>query len=144
MSISTNITTKTVIKHNLKLNYQTRLWLDIIYMPAVELKEKIEKAMEDNPFLEYSTNDFNFSNKSSSLDIDSIIENTSQNSKESLFSHLKSQIEIIFNNKKDIELAEKICSFINNNGYLTISINDISSILNADIEKINKIISITF
>ena len=141
MALSTNTSIRTAIRNDLRLNSQTRLWLDVISMPAIELKEKIEKAMEENPFLEYDVKDFK-SSKSSSLDIDSIIENTAQNEKESLFSHLKSQLDIILDNKKDIELAEHICSFINQDGYLTNSSDEISNILNADIQKVEKIISI--
>lgn len=144
LSANTYIKTRTAIKNDLRLNYQTRVWLDVISLPAIELKEKIEKAMEENPFLEYDFND-NYSKSSSRAsenDINSIIENTVENSKESLFSHLKSQIDITFNDKKEIELAEQICSFINEDGYLTIESGEISNILNADIKQIEKIISI--
>ena len=48
-SINTSINTS--IRNELKLNSQTKLWLNIISIPAVELKEKIEKAIEENPFL---------------------------------------------------------------------------------------------
>ncbi|HJH56290.1 MAG TPA: RNA polymerase sigma-54 factor, partial [Brachyspira hyodysenteriae] len=141
-SLSANTSIRTAIKNDLRLNYQTRVWLDVIALPAIELKEKIEKAMEENPFLEYDFND-NYSKPSSAgSDINSIIENTVENNKESLFSHLKSQIDITFNDKKEIELAEQICSFINEDGYLTIESDEISNILNADIKQIEKIISI--
>ena len=56
INLSTNI--KTQLRHELRLNAQTKLWLDTISMPAIELKEKIEKEMEENPFLEY---DFKYS-----------------------------------------------------------------------------------
>ncbi|OEJ14489.1 RNA polymerase sigma-54 factor [Brachyspira hampsonii] len=144
LSANTYIKTRTAIKNDLRLNYQTRVWLDVISLPAIELKEKIEKAMEENPFLEYDFND-NYpksSSRTSENDINSIIENTIENSKESLFSHLKSQIDITFNDKKEIELAEQICSFINEDGYLTVESGEISNILNADIKQIEKIISI--
>ena len=143
-SLSANTSIRTAIKNDLRLNYQTRVWLDVIALPAIELKEKIQKAMEENPFLEYDFND-NYSNSSSSKassDINSIIENTVENNKESLFSHLKSQIDITFDDKKEIELAEQICSFINEDGYLTIESGEISNILNTDIKEIDKIISI--
>lgn len=140
VSLSTNSSIKTDIKTNLKLNYQTRIWLDVISIPAVELKEKIEKAMEENPFLEYDFNEKSY--KKLQGDVDLIIENTIENGKESLFSHLKSQISIAFNNKKEIELAEQICSFINNDGYLTIESSELSNILNTSIEEIEKIISV--
>ena len=52
-SLSANTSLRTAIKNDLRLNYQTKLWLDVISMPAIELKEKIEKTMEENPFLEY-------------------------------------------------------------------------------------------
>ena len=134
-SINTSINTS--IRNELKLNSQTKLWLNIISIPAVELKEKIEKAIEENPFLEYD-----IKSNHNNLDINSIIENTASNSKESLFEHLKSQISIVFNNKKDVELAELISTFINENGYLTISPEEISDILNISVKKANEIIKI--
>lgn len=134
-SINTSINTS--IRNELKLNSQTKLWLNIISIPAIELKEKIEKAIEENPFLEYDIKSNN-----NNLDINSIIENTASNSKESLFEHLKSQISIVFNNKKDIELAELISTFINENGYLTISSEEIADILNISVKKAYEIIKI--
>lgn len=134
-SINTSINTS--IRNELKLNSQTKLWLNIISIPAIELKEKIEKAIEENPFLEYD-----IKSNHNNLDINSIIENTASNSKESLFEHLKSQISIVFNNKKDIELAELISTFINENGYLTISPEEIADILNISVKKANEIIKI--
>ena len=133
-SINTSINTS--IRNELKLNSQTRLWLNIISIPAIELKEKIEKAVEENPFLEYDIKSFN------KTDINSIIENTASNTKESLFEHLKSQISIVFNNKKDIELAELISTFINENGYLTIFPEEIADILNINVKKACEIIKI--
>lgn len=134
-SINTSINTS--IRNELKLNSQTKLWLNIISIPAIELKEKIEKAIEENPFLEYD-----IKSNHNNLDINSIIENTASNSKESLFEHLKIQISIVFNNKKDIELAELISTFINENGYLTISPEEIADILNISVKKANEIIKI--
>lgn len=134
-SINTSINTS--IRNELKLNSQTKLWLNIISIPAIELKEKIEKAIEENPFLEYD-----IKSNHNNLDINSIIESTASNSKESLFEHLKSQISIVFNNKKDIELAELISTFINENGYLTISSEEIADILNISVKKANEIIKI--
>lgn len=134
INLSTNI--KTQLRHELRLNAQTKLWLDTISMPAIELKEKIEKEMEENPFLEY---DFkNTSNK----DIDNIIENTLQSEEESLFEHLKTQINIAFDNKKDIELAEHICSFIDKDGYIKTPYETISETLNANIKDVHRIINI--
>ncbi|WP_302271396.1 RNA polymerase factor sigma-54 [Brachyspira aalborgi] len=137
MRNSVNTSINTSIRNELKLNSQTKLWLNIISIPAIELKEKIEKAIEENPFLEYD-----IKSNHNNLDINSIIENTASNSKESLFEHLKSQISIVFNNKKDIELAELISTFINENGYLTISSEEIADILNISVKKANEIIKI--
>ena len=64
MALSTNTSTRTAIKNDLRLNYQTKLWLDVISMPAIELKEKIEKTMEENPFLEYEVQEFKHSKSS--------------------------------------------------------------------------------
>ncbi|WP_295159745.1 RNA polymerase factor sigma-54 [uncultured Brachyspira sp.] len=137
---NTSLSLRTSVKNDLRLNYQTKVWLDVISSSASELKEKIEKTMEENPFLEYDFKDNNYSKYSG--DINSVIENTIENGKESLFSHLKSQIDIAFSDKKEIELAEQICSFINEDGYLTIEYSELSDILNTDITKIENIVYI--
>ena len=46
-SLSANTSIRTAIKNDLRLNYQTRLWLDVISSSAVELKEKIDKFFEN-------------------------------------------------------------------------------------------------
>ncbi|WP_432631456.1 RNA polymerase factor sigma-54 [Brachyspira sp.] len=125
------------IRNELRLNSQTKLWLNTISIPAIELKEKIEKTIEENPFLEY---DIKSNHKS--VDINSIIENTATNTKESLFEHLKSQIEITFNNKNDIEIAKQISSFINQDGYLITPYGEIADILNINIKKVDEIIKV--
>lgn len=137
---NTSLSLRTSVKNDLRLNYQTKVWLDVISSSASELKEKIEKTMEENPFLEYDFKDNNYSKYSG--DINSVIENTIENGKESLFSHLKSQIDIAFSDKKEIELAEQICSFINEDGYLTIEYSELSDILNTNITKIENIVYI--
>ena len=134
-SINTSINTS--IRNELRLNSQTKLWLNTISIPAIELKEKIEKTIEENPFLEYD-----IKSNHNRADINSIIENTAANTKESLFEHLKSQIEIAFNNKNDIEIAKQISSFINQDGYLTTPYGEIADILNINIKKAYEIIKI--
>lgn len=134
-SINTSINTS--IRNELRLNSQTKLWLNTISIPAIELKEKIEKTIEENPFLEY---DIKLNHNG--VDINSIIENTAANTKESLFEHLKSQIEIAFNNKNDIEIAKQISSFINQDGYLITPYGEIADILNINIKKVDEIIKV--
>lgn len=134
-SINTSINTS--IRNELRLNSQTKLWLNTISIPAIELKEKIEKTIEENPFLEYD-----IKSNHNRADINSIIENTAANTKESLFEHLKSQIEIIFNNKNDIEIAKQISSFINQDGYLITTYGEIAEILNINIKKATEIIKV--
>lgn len=134
-SINTSINTS--IRNELRLNSQTKLWLNTISIPAIELKEKIEKTIEENPFLEYD-----IKSNHNRADINSIIENTAANTKESLFEHLKSQIEISFNNKNDIEIAKQISSFINQDGYLITPYGEIADILNINIKKATEIIKV--
>lgn len=134
-SINTSINTS--IRNELRLNSQTKLWLNTISIPAIELKEKIEKTIEENPFLEYD-----IKSNHNRADINSIIENTAANTKESLFEHLKSQIEIAFNNKNDIEIAKQISSFINQDGYLITPYGEIADILNINIKKVDEIIKV--
>ena len=136
MRSSINTSINTSIRNELRLNSQTKLWLNTISIPAIELKEKIEKTIEENPFLEY---DIKSNYSKNNADINSIIENTAANTKESLFEHLKSQIEITFNNKNDIEIAKQISTFINQDGYLTTPYGEIADILNINIKKVDEI-----
>ena len=139
MSSSINTSINTSIRNELRLNSQTKLWLNTISIPAIELKEKIEKTIEENPFLEY---DIKSNYSKSNADINSLIENTAANTKESLFEHLKSQIEITFNNKNDIEIAKQISTFINQDGYLTAPYGEIADILNINIKKVDEIVKV--
>ena len=139
MRSSINTSINTSIRNELRLNSQTKLWLNTISIPAIELKEKIEKTIEENPFLEY---DIKSNYSKNNADINSIIENTAANTKESLFEHLKSQIEITFNNKNDIEIAKQISTFINQDGYLTTPYGEIANILNINIKKVDEIVKI--
>ena len=139
MRSSINTSINTSIRNELRLNSQTKLWLNTISIPAIELKEKIEKTIEENPFLEY---DIKLNYSKNNADINSIIENTAANTKESLFEHLKSQIEITFNNKNDIEIAKQISTFINQDGYLTTPYGEIANILNINIKKVDEIVKI--
>ena len=136
MRSSINTSINTSIRNELRLNSQTKLWLNTISIPAIELKEKIEKTIEENPFLEY---DIKSNYSKNNADINSIIENTAANTKESLFEHLKSQIEITFNNKNDIEIAKQISTFINQDGYLTTPYGEIADILNINTKKVDEI-----
>ena len=139
MRSSINTSINTSIRNELRLNSQTKLWLNTISIPAIELKEKIEKTIEENPFLEY---DIKSNYSKSNADINSLIENTAANTKESLFEHLKSQIEITFNNKNDIEIAKQISTFINQDGYLTTPYGEIADILNINIKKVDEIVKV--
>lgn len=139
MRSSINTSINTSIRNELRLNSQTKLWLNTISIPAIELKEKIEKTIEENPFLEY---DIKSNYSKNNADINSIIENTAANTKESLFEHLKSQIEITFNNKNDIEIAKQISTFINQDGYLITPYGEMADILNIDIKKVDEIVKI--
>lgn len=139
MRSSINTSINTSIRNELRLNSQTKLWLNTISIPAIELKEKIEKTIEENPFLEY---DIKSNYSKNNADINSLIENTAANTKESLFEHLKSQIEITFNNKNDIEIAKQISTFINQDGYLTTPYGEIADILNINIKKVDEIVKV--
>ena len=136
MRSSINTSINTSIRNELRLNSQTKLWLNTISIPAIELKAKIEKTIKENPFLEY---DIKSNYSKNNADINSIIENTAANTKESLFEHLKSQIEITFDNKNDIEIAKQISTFINQDGYLTTPYGEIADILNINTKKVDEI-----
>lgn len=128
------------IKNILRLNNQTRVWLDVISMPALHLKERVEKELQDNPMLVSSDNFIRSS--SSGKDVDSVIENYVADKNRSLFGHLQEQINIAFNNKKDISIAEQIVSFVNKEGYLTMGVVEMSAILGVSESKINELLNI--
>lgn len=138
---SINTKLQTSIRNELRLNSQTRLWLNIISMPAIDLKERIEKEMSENPFLEYSKS--SSKNNSSLLSSKSdYIENTVSTKSQSLFEHLKEQINIAFESKKDIYIAELVISYINHDGYLTVPASDIADTIGESVEKVSSIINV--
>lgn len=128
------------LRNELRLNSQTRLWIDIISMPAIDLRERIEREISENPFLEYASvrkqNDNSFASSSD------FIENIVSSEGETLFDHLKEQIDISFKNKKDMSIAEHIISYINSDGYLTEPLSNIAEFLGVDICNIESVIKV--
>jgi len=100
----------------------------------------------DSDFFEYigeSAPVFDTSNlydtSSSNKKIDNVIEETLP-SKESLFENILNQINITFKTKIDRLIASAIVEFIEPNGYLKVSINELSADLNISPLKIEKIL----
>ncbi len=128
---------ETSLKQHLILNQNTRVWLDIISMPAYDLVEKIKHELDNNPFVIPNYNSSLMSSGKNNL-----LETAIPNSKESIFSHLETQINIEFSNKKDIDTALNILGFLNKDGFILTPLEEISKTLAVSLSQVKYILSV--
>ena len=132
-----NASLETSLKQHLILNQNTRVWLDIISMPAYDLVEKIKHELDNNPFIIPNYKSGLMSSGNSEL-----LESVIPNSKESIFSHLETQINIEFSNKKDIDTALNILGFLNKDGFILTPLEEISKTLAVSLSEVKRIVSV--
>ena len=135
MKLKTNV--KTATKH--KLSTTLRSWLPILQADLESLKETLDNAAKENPFIEIKSGnevslstkkkgDYNYQKKSVSSEIEALTIH-----KKSLYDVLHEQIEeSLFPTEKSQKIAYEIIENINHNGYFE-----------GDIEKIAKKTSTT-
>ena len=138
---STNLSTK----H--KLSTTLRGWLHILQSDLESLKETLDEAKKENPFIEIRSGSEIKNQKSKSFQnyqknaISSEIEALSI-SKKSLFDRLYEQIQPpLFPTKKSQKIAYEIIQNIDDNGYLKADISDLAQKLNVtedDIQRVRK------
>jgi len=132
-----NASLETSLKQHLILNQNTRVWLDIISIPAYDLIEKIKYELANNPFV---IPNYSFGLMSSRND--NVLESLVPNAKESIFAHLETQINIEFSNKKDVDLALNILGFLNKDGFILTPLEEISKTLAVSLSQVKSIVSV--
>ena len=103
---------------------------------AVESQKESEDLEFESYFQEYFDDGFRsyFIEKKEMPSLENL---TSR--KSSLWDHLNWQANLTFFNKVDKEIAQYIIGNINEDGYLTISVEEVANTSNASVEKINEI-----
>ncbi len=122
--------------------------LNILALPLLELRELLEKELEDNPLLEeLEPQDILLEKRlkppSSSLngaDFDLRISLITQ--KTSLQDILLRQLGMFTDTDEDFKIGQEIIGNIDENGYLNANIDEIAAILNVSIEKTQKILKL--
>ncbi len=136
---STNISTK----H--KLSTTMRSWLHILQTDLEGLKEALDEAKKENPFIEIQSGSeakreknkqrYEYQKNSVSNEIEAL-----SISKKSLYDRLSEQIEPpLFPTKKSQEIALEIINNIDDNGYLKSEIKDIAKKLNIKVEDVQRV-----
>ncbi len=106
----------------------------LLQMNILELKDYVFSEVEKNPLLETEYKYFSF-NRYTSYPIDYL------ESKKSLFHHLMTQAREFFK-QKDLNIAENIIGNLDENGFFTISIKEISKNLKIAENKVKDILNI--
>jgi len=126
---------------------QLRQSLKILAMPISELKELVEKELEANIFLKQPgiktrpiRDIYPFISKADSQDWDLIAHLPEH--KLSLQDVLLKQLGICASSDEEIAIGQEIIGNIDDNGYLTVGLNEIAKKLGLPIDKVNKALSI--
>ena len=142
-------------QHNLIITPELKLALKILQLPSTELDEMVEKELEENPVLEiiedvkeekteeeidwkeymqFQGKSYDSEESTSYDEIENTYENTVSYSF-TLQDHLLAQLHLATESKETYRIGEFIIDSLDENGYLTISLQEISKLLKKD-EKI--------
>jgi len=115
-------------------------------MPISELKEFVEKELEDNIFLKQpgiktrpSRDVYPFTSKTDSQDWDRIAQVPGH--KSSLQDILLTQLGMSVSHDEEIAIGQEIIGNIDDNGYLEVTLDEIAKKLGLAIDKVNKVLS---
>lgn len=142
------------LTHKLRLSPQIRLSLNLLQLPMSKLKEYIKEEAEKNPLLEIREErivDKEISDKSV---IDSgqyhgkiEIDEEKRRYKESLITkpptlqeHLLNQLRLLTSTDKELKIGELIIGGLDDNGYLTASIEEISQYAKTTPSKVRNVL----
>lgn len=152
------------LTYKLRLSPQMKLSLSLLPLPLVKLKEYIIEEIEKNPLLEVLTSESMFPNNKQSSDIITNIEQQNSESKlpwseedeekrqykESLIAasptlqeHLLKQLHLSVNSDGERKIGELIIGNIDDNGYLSCLVDEISEsskTTNLQVEKVLNLI----
>ncbi|MEI6242018.1 MAG: RNA polymerase factor sigma-54 [Chlamydiota bacterium] len=109
------------------LTHRMEQALQILQLPRLDLQDLIQQELEKNPLLERKEQ------KTVSIDPSFLPE------KKSLFSSLEEQIHYLFSSK-DLPIAQEIIKHIDRKGYLSVSLEELSTHLQKDLILLEKIL----
>ncbi len=129
-----------------KLSTTMRSWLHILQTDLEGLKDTLEEAKKENPFIEIKSGNevkSNQKSKSSNQYQKNSVSNTIEAlslSKKSLYDRLYEQIQPpLFPTKTSVNIALEIIKNINNNGYLGTDISKIAKELNTSVDAVESV-----
>ncbi len=120
------------------LTPQMKQSLQLLSMSTQNLNEYIESALASNPFLKKEF-DKKVTQKYSDSDYD-YTANIAQ--KQDPRASLLSQVKMLDLGDKELEIAEYLVYEIDDNGYITVALEEMASALSVDINEIEKILNI--
>lgn len=125
--------------------------LNILALPLLDIKNLIEKELEDNPLLEESLTKENALKKEQSLPLalSSNLPGVDQDfrlglitKKISLQEALLRQLGMFTNSDEEFRIGQEIIGNVDENGYLKASLQDIASALNLPLEKVENVLKL--
>ena len=134
------------------LSYHLQQSLQVLSLPIKDLRELIEKELENNPILEEELNkidasepylpDQNYRSREKGMDtLDSLKQNLIAESP-SLQEGLLRQMRIHTNDPHELEIGEFIIGNIDDDGYLRLTTQEIAKNLNLTVEDVEKVLAI--
>jgi len=128
-----------------KISTTMRSWLHILQTDLEGLKEALDDAKKENPFIEVISgsevkkSSRNFKDNYQKNSVSSEIEALSI-SKKSLYDKLSEQIQApLFPTKNSVDIAYEIIKNIDNNGYLKVSVDEIANNLCISSEAVERV-----
>ena len=122
-------------KQTLIITEKIKLIFHVLELPILELKNFLDKKIEENPLLEKKDYSFNKNYSNKKIDIDNI------ENRKSLYEHLMFQANISIS-KKDLKIAKQIIGNLNEKGFLDIEIEKIAKSLKIFKKKVLDILKI--
>lgn len=157
-------------QQKLMITPELRQAIAILQMSALELQEHINRELAENPFLEEREEEIEEEREEKEdlhADEDKIEDwleyyhdrdigiNAALKEKEeyrnfenyitrqpSLYEHLNFQLNLALKEAEDLEIGDYIIGNIDNNGYLTVSVEEIAASLNKDREEVERVLKV--
>lgn len=137
---------KLELRQKLVMTQSLQQYLGILQMSNVELEKKIEKEIESNPLLEIkeveNTNNFNLSNygRTLSTGVDHEMYENIEDSDISIEEFLRKQLFLKYEDEVSRKIGTEIIYSINEAGYLSKSVEEISKKLGQKTTEVEKVL----
>ena len=131
---------KLVFKQKNSISFSTKVVpsMKILEMGAFELKDYLNKVLDNNPVFEIEEVNDNYKKSEQTIDINNI----SNREENSLYDYVYYQIINVLQNKKEEEIASYILCSLDNNGYFKENIDDSSSFLKVNVKEFKKVLDL--